>query len=108
MKKIIIACVIAVGLICLGFWVFDPLATDHHEEEMLLGAVPLLEGHADALSILIKVKDKWTEDELSRMLDPWGERIQAEYHDKILTLTSSGPDRVFETKDDIKVERTIE
>jgi hypothetical protein len=42
------------------------------------------------------------------MQDPWGQVIQAEYNGKILTLKSSGPDRKFETKDDIKVERTIE
>ena len=45
------ACVVVVGLIWLGFQAFDPLATDHHEEEILLGAVPLLEGHAEGLSL---------------------------------------------------------
>ncbi|HYX36227.1 MAG TPA: hypothetical protein VE954_24250 [Oligoflexus sp.] len=108
MKKVIVFCVALVGLLFLGLKIFDPLSTDHHEEEILLGAVPLLNGHADGLFIFIKVKGKWTEEELARMLDPWGQQIRAEYQDKVLTLTSSGPDMKFETKDDIKVERTIE
>jgi hypothetical protein len=96
------------GLLFLGFKVFDPLETDHHKEEILLSAVPLLNGHADGLFILIKVKGKWTDDEIARMLDPWGKQIHAQYQDNVLTLTSAGPDEDFNTKDDIKVERTIE
>ncbi len=108
MKKLIVLGVALFGLLYLGLKIFDPFSTDHHEEEILLSAVPLLNGHADGLWILIKVKGKWTEEELARMLDPWGQQIRAEYQDNVLTLTSSGPDVKFETKDDIKVERTIE
>ncbi|HYX36881.1 MAG TPA: hypothetical protein VE954_27550 [Oligoflexus sp.] len=108
MKKLMVFAVALCGLLYLGLEIFEPFATDHHEEEILLNAVPLLNRHADGLFILIKVKGKWTEEELARMLDPWGQQIRAEYQDKVLTLTSSGPDMKFETKDDINVERTIE
>lgn len=95
-------------LIVLAVRVFSPFATDHSREERLLNAVPLLDRYADTLFVLIKVRDGWTTEELESMQEPWGQVIQADYNGKVLTLKSSGPDMKFETKDDIKVERTIE
>jgi hypothetical protein len=107
MKKLIYPLLFLI-LIVLVIRVFSPFATDHSREERLLNARPLLDRYADTLFVLIKVREGWTPEELESMQDPWGQVIQAEYNGKILTLKSSGPDRKFETKDDIKVERTIE
>ncbi|HYX33963.1 MAG TPA: hypothetical protein VE954_12680 [Oligoflexus sp.] len=105
MKKLIGSITALFVLLYLVWKIHTSFSTDLREEQTLLKAVPVLSHYADGLWILINARGKLSDEDSVGMLDPWGEQIRAEYKNKLLTLTSSGSDKEFETKDDIKVER---
>jgi hypothetical protein len=107
LKKIIGFSIGLVVVLFIAHKVATSFSTDYRDE-IRIGAEPLLNDHATGLWILIKARGQLSKDDFAGMRDPWGNQIRAEYQNHILTLTSSGADMKFETKDDIIVERKVE
>lgn len=106
MKKVI---ALASALLALSvlFWKFGHYYSADARDEIRMTAVPTLDSYADKLWFTIKSEKRLSEKDLIDKPDPWGQQIRAEILGDVLKLTSAGPDREFDTEDDIKIERTI-